>query len=482
MANTPFLTPYKRKHGAAPPNFDVSPVPSALQTPFVQQRHQESNTGLSSNALGGATIYTPASSKKFDQRREIGSLSKMGAFNEASMQSYSLDGTCQVSASYMNHLAVAFRSSGGAGAGMDVGGIIEFRMFKEDPSESSALQPMSRRVLCSSPITDFFFLTFDEQHAHECRVVAASTNQLSCYHIDHSPAHSHSMEVEPGYSFREDKIVRIISCDGVCVQDACYIAVSALLKDASCVIVVLKYLPHGREQWSLIQEIPIASSSAILRWKKMSTDFPERKRLWLVCCDSDGFATLFECIFNSQITLITSIVASDAYPVSSLPITSVSVSDSMAAVVTNGSCALLTFDSGSSTLRPLKCLTHSFLPVEKGSKVLAASVCPDSACVAVFCCSPAASALSLEVHHGLWSVPSSFKYGLQPHHRRFSGSATSLSWRCKPEGNVIAACATRPAFSHVVRILIACSPGCDRTIRTLAIAEADKSLLSQNQE
>jgi hypothetical protein len=477
MASTPFLTPYKRKHGAVPPNFDVSPVLSAPQTPFVQQRNQESNMGLGSNALGGATIFTPASSKKFDPRREIGPLSKMGAFNEASLQSYSLDGTCQVSASFMNHLAVAFRSSGGAGGGMAEGGILEFRMFKDDPSEISALQPMLRRVSCSSPIIDFFFLTFDEQHAHECRVIAASTNQLSCYHVDHSPAHSHAMEVEPGYSFRKDSIVRIISCDGVCVQGACYIVLSALRKDASCVIVILKYLPDGQEQWIRIQQIPIASSSAILRWRKVSTDFMERKRLWFVCCDSDGFATLFECIFNSQITLITSIVASDAYPVSSLPITSVSVSDSMAAVLTNGSCALLAFDSGSSTLRPLKGLTHSFLPVEKGSKILAASVCPDSACVAVFCCSPAAASLSLEVHHGLWSAPSSFKYGLQPHHRRFSGSATSLSWR---DGNVIAACA--PTSSHVSHILIACSPGCDRTLRTLATAEAEKSLLSQNQQ
>jgi hypothetical protein len=132
------------------------------------------------------------------------------------------------------------------------------------------------------------------------------------------------------------------------------------------------------------------------------------------------------------------------------------VSDALAAIVTNASCALLAFDSGSSTLRPLQPLHDSFLPAEKGSKILAASVSPDSDCVAVFRRAPAEQALTLEVYHALGSLPlSSFKYGLQPRPCTFSGSATSLSWRGKSDGSVIAACtahlfACASSFSWVV--------------------------------
>jgi hypothetical protein len=215
---------------------------------------------------------------------------------------------------------------------------------------------------------------------------------------------------------------------------------------------------HSRQEpWRLIQEIPIASSSAVLRWRKCSSDFNERKKLWFVCGDSDGFATLFECIFSNEYAL-TSITASDAYPVSSLPLTSVDVSDSLVAIVSSGSCALLTFDLDASTLRPLKGnAADLFLPVasgEKGAKVLAASVCPNSDCVAVMRCGGAASNVFLELHYGLTvgSLPlPSIRYGLQPHHRSFCGSAACMSWRCNADGNVIAACNVR--FLRMLSIL-----------------------------
>lgn len=455
MASTPYLTPYKKKHGAAgggdvamfSSNFDMSPVPNALITPLIQQRKEEINTQLGSKAPGVA-FFSPVSSTASEQRREITSFSKAGAFDETSAQSYSLDGTCQLSAIFQNHLAIAFRSSDGEG-------IVEFRLFKEDRCNTTTLHPTHRRVTCPGAIINFFFLTFNNLDASECRVIVAFDKELSCYRIQNSggPAHSDAGHAMLESSFKEDdeRIARILSCDGVCVQEACYVAVCALLRDTSCVIIVLKFVPQAPQdqQWSIIKEIPIGSTSAILRWRKLPVGHPETiQRLWFVCGDNDGFATLFECIFNSQ--SITSITAVDAYPISSLPITSVSVSDSLAAIVTNGSCALLSFDSVSSTLRPLKGLTDAFLPApaEKGSKILAASVSPDSDCVAVFRCTAAPPAVSLEVFFNLGSFPlPSFKYGLQPHHRRFSGSATSLSWRRTSDGNVIAACTARPCFA-----------------------------------
>lgn len=457
MASTPYLTPYKKKHGAAgggdvamfSSNFDMSPVPNALITPFIQQRKEEINTQLGSKA-SGVPFFSPVSSKPSDQRREITS---KGAFDEASAQSYSLDGTCQLSAIFQNHLAIAFRSSVGEG-------IIEFRLFKEDRCNTSTLHPTHRRVTCPGAIVDFFFLTFYNLDACECRVIVASDKVLSCYGINNNggAAQSDAVHTKLEYSFKDDeRIARILSCDGVCVQEACYIAVSALLRDTSCVIIVLKLVPQAQDQqWSIIKEIPIASTSAILRWRKLPVGHPEMiQQLWFVCGDNDGFATLFECIFNSQ--NITSITAVDAYPISSLPITSVSVSDSLAAIVTNGSCALLSFDTVSSTLRPMKGLADAFLPApaEKSSKILAASVSPDNDCVAVFRCTAASPAVSLEVFFNLGSFPlPSFKYGLQPHHRRFSGSATSLSWRCTSDGNVIAACTARPCFCAPFLFLI----------------------------
>jgi hypothetical protein len=53
----------------------------------------------------------------------------------------------------------------------------------------------------------------------------------------------------------------------------------------------------------------------------------------------------------------------------------------------------------------------------------------------------AASEVSLEVFHSLSAgsvPPPSFKYGLQPFHRSFSGSAASLSWYCSSDGCAIA--------------------------------------------
>ena len=436
-----FLTPYKRKHGVAVggdamSSPKMSPVPNAPETPIGHQLKEGGKMAAASSLRSAASHVsrTPASVKKFDQRSQISassSLSKIGAFDEASVQSYSLDGTCQNSAIFMNHHAIAFRSLG----------TIDIRLFKED---SNSLQPKTHRVSCSGPIVDFFFMASPELRADECCIIVAGSDQLSCHSIRDSKGCS---QVTPPHVVSEaHRPLRIISCDGVCVGDICYIAVSAVLPDASCVVQVIQLVHSRQEPWRLIQEIPIASSSAVLRWRKCSSDFNERKKLWFVCGDSDGFATLFECIFSNEYAL-TSITASDAYPVSSLPLTSVDVSDSLVAIVSSGSCALLTFDLDASTLRPLKGnAADLFLPVasgEKGAKVLAASVCPNSDCVAVMRCGGAASNVFLELHYGLTvgSLPlPSIRYGLQPHHRSFCGSAACMSWRCNADGNVIAAC------------------------------------------
>lgn len=436
MASTPFLTPYKRRHGAAGGGEaslfspKMSPVPNALETPIVNLRKEDGKVGAASSARAGAShvIHTPAPSKTFHLRKEFGvfgSSSKFGAFDEASMQSHSLDGTCQASAIFMNHLAISYRSSG----------IIEFRQFMEDSSDISSLHPKSHRVSCSSPVIDFFFLTFPEQRADECRIIVASAQQLCC-HSNLDP------NATPVHVVSEQDRRLIFSCDGVCVGQACYIVVSAVLPDASSVIQVIQYDPSRQDKGRLLQQIPMASSSAVLRWRKCSSEeFQERKRLWFVCGDSDGFATLFECIFSSDFAL-TSITAADAYPVSCMPITSVNTSDSLATILSGGSCTLLAFDSDSSTLRPLNAVTDFFLStVEKGSKILAASVFPDGDSVAVLRSGSAASEVSLEVFHSLSAgsvPPPSFKYGLQPFHRSFSGSAASLSWYCSSDGCAIA--------------------------------------------
>lgn len=441
---TPFLTPYKstpsfkRRLGSAGGGEvalfspKMSPVPNALETPNVHLRKEDIQMGATSTsrARSAPITQTPASSKTFDMRKELSALSssnKFGAFDEASVQSHNLEGTCQSSAIYMNHLAIAYRSTG----------IIEFRQFGEDSSDIGSLHQKHRRVSCQSPIIDFFFLTFPEQRANECHVVVASAEQLSCHsNLDSNAAPVHVL-------FQQDRRSRVVSCDGLCLGHACYIAVSIVLPDASCVIQVIHYEDSRQEKARLIQQIPIASSSAVLRWRKGSfEEFQEKKRLWLVCGDSDGFATLFQCIFSSDLAL-SSITASDSYPVSCMPITSVDMSDSLASFLSGGSCSLLSFDSDASTLRPLKGITDLFLSsFDKGSKILAASVFPDGDCVAVLRSGFAAPEISLEVFCGLshGSMPlSSFKYGLHPLHRSFTGSAASLSWYCTSDGSAIAA-------------------------------------------
>jgi hypothetical protein len=441
---TPFLTPYKstpsfkRRLGAAGGGEvslfspKMSPVPNALETPNINLRKEDSKMGASSiSRAGGAhTVHTPASSKTFDLRT-MGSSTRFGAFDEASLRSHNLDGTCQASSIYMNHLAITHRSTG----------IIEFRQFKEDSSDIGSLHPKNNRVSCGSPIIDFFFLTFSEQRADECHVIVATADQLCC----HSNLDSNAVPVY--LVSQQERCSRVLSCDGVCVVHSCYIAISVLLPDASCVIQVIQYEHSRQEKARLIQQIPISSGSAVLRWRKGSCEeFQERKRLWLVCGDSDGFATLFECRFSSDFAL-SSVVASDAYPVSCLPITSVDTSDSLASILSGGACSLLSFDLDAATLRPLKGVVDAFLSsVDKCSKILAASVFPDGDCVAVLRSGCATPDVSLEVlcgvRTGLAPAPS-LKYGLQPFHRSFTGSAASLSWYCTSNGCAIAACTAR---------------------------------------
>jgi hypothetical protein len=440
---TPFLTPYKstpskRRHGAAGGGEvalfspKMSPVPNALETPKVNFRKEDSKlaTVATTRAASAHVIHTPASSKTFEMRKEfsaLGSSIKFGSFDETSMHSHSLDGSCQASAIYMNHLAIAYRSTG----------ILEFRQFREDSSDIGSLHPKLLRVSCGSPIIDFFFLKFPEQRADECHVIVASAEQLCCHsNLDSNVAPVHLVS-------EHDRRSRVVSCDGLCLGHTCYVAISVVLPDASCAIHIIQYEFSRHQKGRLIQQIPIASSSAVLRWRKGSCEeFQERKRLWLLCGDSDGFATLFECIFRSDFAL-SSITASDAYPVSCMPITSVDTSDSLASVLSGGTCTLLSFDLDASTLRPMKFLSDMLLSsVDKGCKILAASVFPDSDCVAVLRCGFAASDVSLEVFSGVsaGTVPSvSLKYGLQPLHRSFTGSAASLSWYCSSDGNAIAA-------------------------------------------
>jgi hypothetical protein len=462
MSSTPFLTPYKRKHGTSGAG-DVaffspkmSPVPNALETPIGNLRKEESKTVAASavrvsNFSASHVSHTPVSSMKSDRKETSASVafSKFSAFNENSICSYSLNGTCQASAIFLNHLAIAFRSSCN----------IDFRVFKEDCSDISSLHPRSYPLSISSPVIDFFFLTFPKQHlpADECRVIVASLDQLSCHHFD-SQVWS---DVAPVHSVSDERrCLQIFSCDGVCVGDACYIALSAALPDNSCVIQIIQFVHSQEHKWTLIQEIPIIASSTILRWRKCSSDFhdSQRKRLWFVSGDSDGFATLFECLFSCDFTL-SSVSASDAYPLSSSPITSVSVSDSLVAIISSGLCAVLSVDSDASTLRPLRSLSDLvFLPVEKGSKILAASVCPDNDSVALLRrCGSGVSDFSLDVYFSLNGVSStfqSFKYGFQPHQpRSFCGSAASLSWRCNSSGHVITACTAR----LLVRVVISLS-------------------------
>ena len=200
---------------------------------------------------------------------------------------------------------------------------------------------------CSSPVIDFFFLTFPQQHPNDCRVIVASVDQLSCHFFDSKDWSSATVTSPQQLCMSRDivcvgdackyadGVVRVISCDGVCVGDACYIALAAVLRDSSCVIHVIQYV-NTRQQWKLIQEIPIAADSAILRWIKSPSDFQDaqRKRLWFVCGDSTGLATLFECIFGSD-SVISSITATDSYPLGSLPITSLNLSHPVAAIITS---------------------------------------------------------------------------------------------------------------------------------------------------
>jgi len=474
MASTPFsVTPYnKRKQGAAGRGdlSFLSPVALASDTPFVKkadQRKEDTQPEPSSSKSGvvfaggpPSTRFfsplqrvndTPASTSRFEQSKDV---SIDSAFDEASMRAYSLDETCQSSAVYMNHLAIAFRSSS----------IIDFRLFKEDSSQISSLHPRLHPLRCSSPVIDFFFLSPPQQHQNHCRIIVASADRLSCHDFDSKAWSAAATVTPPQLSMSRDSVCegpacaypdgisRVLSCDGVCVGQACYIALVAVLHDSSCVIHVIQHV-NSPQQWKLIQEIPISAASAVLRWMKSPSDFlvSQRKRLWFVCGDNSGLATLFECIFDPQDpTVISSISATDAYPLGSLPITSLNLSHSVAAIVTSGSCAVLKFDAEASTLRPFKAHPDALLPMDKGSKILAASVCPDNDCVAVLRYSGAVSQgqVSLEAYccHSLGSslLPSPFKYGFQLHNpHSFSGSAASLSWHCSSHGSVVAACTAR---------------------------------------
>jgi hypothetical protein len=480
MASTPLtVTPYnKRKQGAGGggDSFFLSPVALAIDTPFVKKADQRKDD----------TQPEPSSSKSRVAFAVGHTATRIDAFDEASMRAYSLDETCQSSAVYMNHLAIAFRSSC----------TIDFRLFKEESSQMSSLHPRLHPLCCSSHVIDFFFLTFP-QHPNECRVIVAGVDQLSCHLFDSKDWSSATVTSPQQLCISRDivcvgnackyadGVVRVISCDGVCVGDACYIALAAVLRDSSCVIHVIQYV-NTRQEWKLIQEIPIAADSAILRWMKSPSDFQDaqRKRLWFVCGDSTGLATLFECIFGSD-SVISSITATDSYPLGSLPITSLNLSHPVAAIITSGSCAVLRFDAESSTLRPFKAHPDSFLPIDKGSRILAASVCPDhdgeNFCVAVLLRGGAVSEVSLEAYccHSLGSSPpKTFKYGLQPHNpHSFSGSAASLSWHCSSNGSVVAA-----SIFALARLLFipntGRSSGCDRILRTLATTQGPKTLKS----